>query len=196
MAPRIASCQRNAICGAVDHRFRDCSHAYSNKIKQQDHGGVQNLVDFESLENTLGNVASFVNQQDIAQDVMSSQGNFTISLLPQSQRVAEDSISGLPKEDLPSSSELSCLHWQLTTTRKQGEEAQRDNPLEGFEIGLDIVISTPDKEAQKQKGNILLEIAEACPLSLSFLSGTSTSDSRPDDNIQESLSSIVLPTHY
>lgn len=55
------------------------------------------------------------------------------------------------------------------------------------------MISTPDKEAQKQKGNILLEVAEAFPLSLSLLSGrSSTLDSSPDDNNQESLSPIAL----
>ncbi len=77
---------------------------------------------------------------------------------------------------------------------KAGEKIQRRevHSLEGAEGGIGVVISTPEKEIQKQKGNILLEVAEAFPLSLSLLSGrSSTSDSLLDDN-QVSQSSIVL----
>lgn len=182
------------LCGAEDHRFRDCPHAYSNKIKQQERREERNLVDFEGLENSIRNVASFVNQQDIAQEVMISQGESSISLLPQSQGAAEDFTPPLPKEHLQSSLRAVTSTLDFIEDKGTRGEAQRDDSFEESEVGMDVVISTPDKEAQKQKGNILLEVAEAFPLSLSLLSGTSTLEPPPDDNNQDPSSSIVFPT--
>lgn len=148
----------------------------------------------EGLEDSIRNVASLVNQQDTAQEVMISQGEPFTSLLPQSQGAAEGLTPSLSKEHLLSSSRAATSPLGFIDDKGTREEVQRDYSSEGSKVGIDAVISTPDKEAQKQKGNILLEVAEAFPLSLSLLSGTSTLESPPDDNNQDPSSSIVLPT--
>uniref|UniRef100_A0A672LXE5 CCHC-type domain-containing protein n=1 Tax=Sinocyclocheilus grahami TaxID=75366 RepID=A0A672LXE5_SINGR len=56
------------LCGAESHRYRDCPHAYSNKTKQQNHGETENVVDFEDLASTTGDLASTGNQQLFTQD--------------------------------------------------------------------------------------------------------------------------------
>lgn len=177
------------LCGAESHRFRDCPQAYSNKLKQQNQGEMENIVDLEDLGSTTGDLGSTGNQQFFVQDGMVPSEMSSINPSPQSRRVAEVSMSTLSKEELLP---LSRIVDPLLTLNdeKAGEKIQR-REVHSLEGGIGVVISTPEKEIQKQKGNILLEVAEAFPLSLSLLSGrSSTSDSLLDDN-QVCQSSIV-----
>ncbi len=77
--------------------------------------------------------------------------------------------------------------------RKQGKSYKDEKIIHLKElIYIGAAISTPDKGSQKQKGNILLEVAEAFPLSLSLMSGrSSTSDSLLDDDNGVSQNSTV-----
>ncbi len=181
------------LCGAESHRFRDCPHAYSNKTKQQNYREIENLVDFEDLASTTGDLVSTGNQQLFAQEGVFPLEMSSINPLPQLQRVAEASISTRSKEELLL---LSTIVDPLLAPNdeKAGEKLHRreDHSLERAERGKGAAISTPDKESQKQKGNILLEVAEAFPLFLSLLSGrSSTSDFLLDDDNGVSQSSTA-----
>ncbi len=122
------------LCGAESHRFRDCPHAYSNKTKQQNYREMENLVEFEDLASTIGDLVSTGNQQLFAQDGMVPLEMSSINPLPQLQRVAEASISTRSKEELSLSTIVDPL--LAPNDEKAGEKLQRreDHSLEGADI--------------------------------------------------------------
>lgn len=170
------------LCGAEDHRFRDCPHAYSNKIKQQDREEGRNMVDFEDPENNIRSGFPFVTHQDGAQDVTITQGEPSISPSLHPHGLVEVPAPSSLKEDLIDLSRVLFSPLEPNVNKRTEEETQKDLSVEEPEIAMDAMVSTPDKEGQKPRRNILLEVAEAFPLSLSLLSETPTPESTPNDN--------------